>query len=53
MQNVSLILLVFAFVFACIAALFSESIRNVHVGWLAVAFWIIAEILGGVGRLLH
>lgn len=49
MQNLGLILLVFAFVFACI------SVRIGAVGaWnmlpLAIAFWIAAELLGGAGR---
>ena len=46
------ILLVFAFVFAAIAALFITTVArsplNVHFGWLAVAFWILALLLGGV-----
>ena len=44
------ILLVFAFVFACIAALFAERFERapfgLHFGWLAVVFWI-ASILAG------
>ena len=54
MQNIGLILLVFAFVFACVA------VRMGAVGtWqmlpLAVACWIAAELVGGVARsgLLH
>jgi len=47
------ILLVFAFVFACIAALFVTEVSRppiaVHFGWLAVAFWILAHLLGGFG----
>lgn len=43
------ILLVFAFVFAVIAALFTEVLNrpplNVHFGWLAVALWILAMLL--------
>lgn len=46
------ILLVFAFVFACIAALFVESLARgpitVHFGWLALAFWILSILLGGI-----
>jgi hypothetical protein len=52
MQNVGLILLVFAFVFACIA------VRVGAVGaWsflpLAIAFWIASELLGGFARVIH
>ena len=50
MTNLGLILLVFAFVFACIA------VRVSNVGaWsllpLAIALWMAAEIFGGVSRL--
>jgi len=49
MQNVGLILLVFAFVIACIA------MRIGSVGtWallpMAVALWIASELIGGIGR---
>lgn len=44
------ILMVFAFVFAVIAAVFVTAVArppfNVHFGWLAVAFWILAVLLG-------
>jgi len=47
------ILIVFAFVFAMIAALFTVDFSrppiSVHFGWLAVAFWILAHVLGGFG----
>lgn len=47
------ILEVFAFVFAIIAALFVTTLArspfNVHFGWLAVAFYILALLLGGFG----
>jgi hypothetical protein len=47
------ILLVFAFVFAVIAALFVSTVNRpplaIHFGWLAVAFWILAVLLGGFG----
>ena len=47
------ILLVFAFVFAIIAALFVTSVArgnlSVHFGWLAVAFWILSILLGAFG----
>jgi len=49
----SQILLVFAFVFAVIAALFVDAVSRgaltIHFGWLAVAFWILATLLGGFG----
>ena len=49
----STILLVFAFVFAVIAALFATTMNrppiNVHFGWLAIAFWILSLLLGGFG----
>lgn len=48
MQNVPLILLVFAFVFAVIAASFMQSLNRWHFGWAAVACWIAAELLGKV-----
>ena len=45
------ILLVFAFVFAVIAALFVTTVSrppiSVHFGWLAIAFWIISILIGG------
>ncbi|HEV8464139.1 MAG TPA: hypothetical protein VGQ63_03955 [Pseudolabrys sp.] len=58
MQNVGLILLVFAFVFACIAATFPATGPNgywgrFHFGWLSVAFWIASELLGGLARVIH
>ena len=47
------ILLVFAFVFAVIAAVFVTTVNRpplaVHFGWLAVAFWILSILLGGFG----
>jgi hypothetical protein len=49
----STILVVFAFVFAVIAAVFVTSVNRpplaVHFGWLAVAFWILSVLLGGFG----
>ena len=52
MANLGLILLVFAFVIACIAT------RVGAVGaWsmlpLAIAFWIASELIGGLGRVFH
>lgn len=49
----STILLVFAFVFAVIAAVFVTQVNRppfaVHFGWLAIAFWILSILLGGLG----
>lgn len=53
MQNVGLILLVFAFVFAVIAAVVTPSVDRWSFGWAAVAFWIASELLGGLGRVFH
>jgi hypothetical protein len=51
MQNVGLILLVFAFVIACISVRVPSVGAN---GWamlpLAIAFWIASELIGGIGR---
>ncbi len=48
----TLILQVFAFVFACIAALFVTSVSRpsfvIHFGWLAIAFWLLSILLGGL-----
>ena len=47
---VGIILLVFAFCFAVIAALFltstSRGALTIHFGWLAVAFYLLALLLG-------
>lgn len=47
------ILMVFAFVFAVIAALFVTTVSrppvSIHFGWLAIAFWILSILLGGFG----
>jgi hypothetical protein len=52
MQNIGLILLVFAFVIMCIAM----RIGSVG-GWsllpMALAFYIGAELIGGVGKVFH
>jgi hypothetical protein len=54
MQNVGLILLVFAFVMALIAGCFRTQLNpNFHAGWLAVAFWVASELLGGLSRGIH
>jgi hypothetical protein len=52
MQNVGLILLVFAFVFACLAARGISPAPWV-LGWAAIAFWIAAELVGGLGKVFH
>jgi hypothetical protein len=45
------ILLVFAFVFAAIAALFVDSVNRppivISFGWLALAFYLLSILLGG------
>lgn len=51
MQNVGLILLVFAFVCACLAT------RGIgptpwNLGWAAIAFWIASELIGGLGKVI-
>ena len=54
MQNIGLILLVFAFVFAVIAACFNPiPAGRWHFGWLAVACWIGSELIGGIARFVH
>jgi len=53
MQNVGLIFLVFAFVFAVIAGTIMTTTGRFHFGWCAVAFWIASELLGGLGRVFH
>ena len=49
---VSQILLYFAVVFAFIAALFIDRLDrppiSISFGWLAIAFWILSIILGGI-----
>jgi hypothetical protein len=51
MHNVGLILLVFAFVLACIATRI-QSIGLWHLGWAAIAFWIASELIGGLARIV-
>jgi ATP/ADP translocase len=53
MQNVGLILLVFAFVFAVIAAVIMPAAGRYHFGWASIACWIASELLGGLGRVFH
>jgi hypothetical protein len=52
MQNIGLILMVFGFVFFCIAA------RGIgpppwSLGWLGLACWILAEIIAGATKVFH
>jgi hypothetical protein len=53
MQNIGLIFLVFAFVFAVIASTIMVQAGRFHLGWAAIAFWIASELIGGLGRVLH
>jgi hypothetical protein len=53
MQNVGLIFLAFAFVFAVIAAFFMPTAGRIHFLSLAVACWIASELIGGLGRVFH
>ena len=45
----TLILIAFAFVFATIAAIIRTEVGggplNIHFGWLAVAFWILSQLV--------
>jgi hypothetical protein len=51
---ISLILLVFAFVCAVLAAsAWPVALSRPHLGWAAIAFWIAAELFGRAGPLLH
>jgi len=52
MANLGLVLLVFAFVLAVIAATVMVQAGRFHLGWAAVAFWIAAELFGGIGKAL-
>ena len=48
----SLILLVFAFVCAVLAAAaWPVGVSRPHLGWAAIAFWIAAELFGRAGSL--
>lgn len=53
MANIGLILLVFAFVFAVIAATTMVQAGRFHLGWAAIACWIASELIGGLGRVFH
>jgi hypothetical protein len=48
------VLLVFAFVFACIAAAVPGPVwGRLHFGWLALAFYIASLLFGQLGRFVH
>jgi hypothetical protein len=49
MQNLGLILLVFAFVVAVIASRIQQ-VGVWHLGWAALALWIASELIGGIAR---
>jgi len=53
MQNLGLVLLVFAFVFAVIAAAIMQGSGRWSFGWAAIACWIAAELFAGLGRAFH
>lgn len=53
MQNLGLVLLVFAFVFAVIASCIMQGTGRWHFGWAAVAFFLAAEIFGGIRSIFH
>jgi hypothetical protein len=53
MANLGLILLCFAFVFAVIAAAIMTGSGRWHFGWTAIAFWIAAQLLGGLGKVFN
>jgi len=53
MANLGIVLLVFAFVFAVIASTIMVQAGRFHLGWAAVAFWIAAEIFGGIVKAFH
>jgi hypothetical protein len=52
MQNIGLILLVFAFVLACLATR-GFGAPPWSLGWAAIACWIASELIGGVAKFVH
>jgi len=51
MNNVGLVLLVFGFVCAVLATLWNpQPAPRWHLGWASIAFWIAAELFGGLSR---
>ena len=53
MQNIGLIFIAFAFVFAAIAAFWGPGVGRVNFLALAVMCWIASELIGGFGRVFH
>ena len=53
MQNLGLILLVFAFVFGVIATCIMSGTGRWNFLAAAVTFWIASELIGGLGRVFH
>jgi hypothetical protein len=51
MQSVGLVLLVFAFVFACIATRWTFPPWNFLA--VAIAFWVASELFGGLSKVFH
>lgn len=52
MQNIGLILLVFAFVIACIATRIG-SVGTWALLPMSIALWIASQLIGGLGRVFH
>lgn len=53
MANLGIVLLVFAFVCAVLAAVWQpQPAPRWHLGWAAIAFWLAAEIFGGIARVI-
>lgn len=54
MANVSLVLLAFAFVFACFLSFGQQAMGRFNILGLVLAFWIGASLFGGLARVfLH
>ena len=54
MANLGLVFLVFAFVLAVIAGWAGPGLWGPrHLGWIAFAFFIAAELFGGLTRVFH
>ncbi len=49
----SLVLLVFSFVLACLAAAGWPPVARPHLGWAAFACFVAAELFGRAGPMLH
>jgi len=50
MAHLGLVLLVFAFVLAVIAACLVQTAGRFHLGWAALAFYFAALIVGGIAK---